>query len=97
MGCPGVLTVAQWVKNPSSIHEDVGLIPGLVQWVKGSQVADTAWIWHCYGYGVGWRPPLAWVPSYRTGVALKDKKKRKNERKKLGTQSTSFPSHLLGM
>ena len=30
----GVPTVAQQVKNPTSIHEDVGLIPGLAQEVK---------------------------------------------------------------
>ena len=30
----GVPIVAQRVKNPASIHEVVGLIPGLVQWVK---------------------------------------------------------------
>ena len=26
--------VAQRVMNPTSVHEDVGLIPGLPQWVK---------------------------------------------------------------
>ena len=30
----GVPTVAQGVKKPPSIHEDVGSIPGLPQWVK---------------------------------------------------------------
>ena len=30
----GVRLVAHWVKNLPSIHEVVGLIPGLAQWVK---------------------------------------------------------------
>ena len=30
--------MAEWVKNLTSIHEDVGLIPGLDGWVK-----DLAW------------------------------------------------------
>ena len=32
--CSGAPAVAQWIKNLTSIHEDVGLIPGLTQWIK---------------------------------------------------------------
>ena len=31
---PGAPIVAQRVKNPTRIHEDVGLIPGLAQWAR---------------------------------------------------------------
>ena len=30
----GIPIVAQWVKNPTSIHKDTGSIPGLTQWIK---------------------------------------------------------------
>ena len=74
----GVPVVAQRVKNLTGIHEDVGLIPGLTQWVKGSGIADMAQIWCCCSCGIGWQVQLWFDPSlgttYAVSVALKREK-----------------------
>ena len=82
--------MAQWVKNPTSIQEDEGLIPGLAQWIKDrhcycckvwhrSQMwlrLSMLWLWHRLAATAPIKPLAQELP-YATGVALKRKREEK--------------------
>ena len=64
--------MAQQVKNPTDIREDVGLIPSLAQWIKDPVLL---WLW-CRQAAAALIGPLARELPYATGVSRKKKKKK---------------------
>ena len=77
--------MTQQVRNPTSIHEDTGLIPALAQWIKdpvllqtAAHMAAAALILCGCGYGTG---SSASAPSLGPSGAAIKKKKREGGRK----------------
>ena len=65
--------VVQQVKNLTNVHEDVGSILGLAQWVMYPALL---WLW-CRLAAAALILPLAWEFPYATGAALKKQNKIK--------------------
>ena len=84
-------SVAQRVKNPTGIHEDASLIPGLTQWFNNPVLL---WLWHRQAAAAPIQP-LAWELPYALGVFLKRKRKKKRKSAKNGPRALFLSDSLL--
>ena len=92
----GVPVVVQGLTNPTSIHKDAGLIPGLAQGLRIQRYRELwcgcrfgldplllwLWLW-CRPAAAALIGPLAWEPPCDVGEALKIQKTKDKKQKKV--------------
>ena len=79
-----VPVVAQRLRNPTSIHEDVGSIPVLAQWIRDLALL---WLWR-RREATALIPPLAWESPYAAGMALESQKEKRKKEKDCSPRAT---------
>ena len=88
--------MAQQIGNPASIHEDEGSIRGLVQWVKGSSVAESCGADHRQGTDPKllrlWCRPAAAAPILPLAWELPSAAPAGPRSKKKGLTKRNYPS-----